>query len=63
MPDTMVLSCRMRLNTDVFAERLWECARLDAEYLPISPHISLYLEASRLRRLRPLSCRNVVRNE
>mmetsp|Transcript_37349 Transcript_37349/g.120368 ORF Transcript_37349/g.120368 Transcript_37349/m.120368 type:complete len:405 (-) Transcript_37349:178-1392(-) len=24
MPDTMVLSCRMRLNTDVFAERLWD---------------------------------------
>mmetsp|Transcript_25847 Transcript_25847/g.82942 ORF Transcript_25847/g.82942 Transcript_25847/m.82942 type:complete len:429 (-) Transcript_25847:170-1456(-) len=31
MPDTMVLSCRMRLNSDVFAERLWECADLDAE--------------------------------
>mmetsp|Transcript_47739 Transcript_47739/g.153768 ORF Transcript_47739/g.153768 Transcript_47739/m.153768 type:complete len:405 (-) Transcript_47739:126-1340(-) len=24
MPDTMVLSCRTRLNTDVFAERLWD---------------------------------------
>mmetsp|Transcript_48200 Transcript_48200/g.151460 ORF Transcript_48200/g.151460 Transcript_48200/m.151460 type:complete len:405 (+) Transcript_48200:62-1276(+) len=24
MPDTMVLSCRMRLNSDVFAERLWD---------------------------------------